>query len=69
MSSTKRGLRLPEVMQKTGLKRSQILDAAKAGKFPQPYVILPGGRALAWDEAEVDQHMANQMAARDEPKE
>ena len=59
---TRRSLRLPEVEKKTGLKKTQILEAVDKGNFPKPFRIIPGGRALGWDEAEIDQHLENQMA-------
>ena len=62
---TRRALRLPAVMAKTGMRRTQIFDAVQRGVFPAPFKVLPGGKAIAWDEAEVDQHLERQMAARD----
>jgi predicted DNA-binding transcriptional regulator AlpA len=58
----KRSLRLPGVEKKVGLKKTQILDAVDKGLFPKPFNIIPGGRAIAWDEDEIDEHLANQMA-------
>lgn len=47
-------IRLREVVAKTGLSRSAIYAAVKVGRFPAPLSIMPGGRASAWVEAEVD---------------
>lgn len=66
--TNRRALRMRQLEVKTGLKKSQLLDAVKLGLFPRPFHILPGGRAVAWDEAEVDQHLERQMAERDAPK-
>jgi prophage regulatory protein len=66
-STSRRALRLRQVIDKTGIKKSQLLDAVKLGMFPRPFHILPGGRAIAWDEAEVDAHLERQMAERDAP--
>jgi prophage regulatory protein len=66
MTKPRRAIRLPAVEQKTGMKKSQIFDAVKKGIFPKPFNVLPGGRAVAWDEGEVDQHLEKQMAARRE---
>jgi predicted DNA-binding transcriptional regulator AlpA len=63
----RRALRLLAVEQKTGLRRSQILDAVERGIFPKPFTVLPGGRAIAWDEREIDAHLEKQMADRDVP--
>ena len=30
----------------------------------KPFKILPGGRAIAWDEGEINAHLARQMAER-----
>ena len=60
----RRALRLPQVKEKTGMGRTQILDAVASGNFPAPFAILPGGRAIGWDEGEVDAFLERQMAAR-----
>jgi predicted DNA-binding transcriptional regulator AlpA len=65
LAGSRRALRLPAVQQKMGLHRSQILEAVKGGTFPKPFPVLPGGRAIAWDEFELDQHLLTQMATRD----
>lgn len=61
---TKRALRLPAVEAKTGMKRTQILEAVKQGIFPKPFHAIPGGRAIVWDEGEIDHHLEDQMAKR-----
>ena len=66
MTKPRRALRLPAVEQKTGMKKSQILDAVAKGHFPKPFNVLPGGRAIAWDEDELDEHLERQMAARED---
>jgi len=63
---TRRALRLPEVKRKTGMGHSQLFDAVKRGIFPKPFNVLPGGRAIAWDEAEIDEHLEKQMAMRED---
>ena len=65
---TIRALRMPEVELKTGMKKTQILEAAERGDFPKPFKVLPGGRAIAWNEAEIDEHLTRQMAARKSPE-
>lgn len=45
-------IRLPEVMNKTGLSRSSIYLKIGNGDFPQRVSI--GDRAIAWVESEVD---------------
>lgn len=44
-------VRLPEVMQRTGMSRSWIYDAVKGGRFPSP--VRLGGRSVAWREADL----------------
>ena len=50
---SRRILRLPEVIAKTGLSRSTIYAYSCAGFFPER--IQVGIRAVGWSEAEVDQ--------------
>lgn len=45
-------LRLAQVMDKTGLKRSQIYSYMKAGDFPKSAKIGPS--SVAWLESEID---------------
>ncbi len=45
-------LRLPEVEARTGLKKSTIYAAIRAGTFPQ--CVMVGPRSVAWRAAEVD---------------
>jgi predicted DNA-binding transcriptional regulator AlpA len=62
--TTRRAIRLREVEAKTGMRRSQILDCVKRGLFPKPFNVMPQGRAIAWDEGEIDHHLEGQMALR-----
>lgn len=50
---TNRILRLPEVMQRTGLSRSTIYAYMKYGNFPKPIPI--GDRAVGWLESAIDE--------------
>ena len=45
-------LRLPEVMQRVGLKRTAIYDRMKAGSFPKSRKLGP--RYTVWIESEID---------------
>ena len=47
--------------KKTGLKKTQILDAVEKGTFPSPFKILPEGRAIGWDEGEIDEQVERDM--------
>jgi prophage regulatory protein len=59
----RRLIRLPEVIRRTGDSRSGIYSKIKAGKFPRQVPI--GDNAVAWVEDEIDQHVADRIAERD----
>ena len=48
-----RFLRLPEVLERTGLSRSTIYVRLEQGRFPRPVSL--GARAVGWIESEVDE--------------
>ncbi len=52
-------LRLPCVIQRTGLSRSTIYAYIKDELFPQP--IYLGARSVGWIEAEIDEWIAGQI--------
>lgn len=52
-----------EVESKTGLSRASIYSAIRAGTFPASVAIGPN--RVAWLEAEVDQWIAEKLAARE----
>ena len=56
---------LPEFV---GLRRTQIAELIKAGKFPKPVPLSDGGRAKAWLESELIDWQKDRIAARDERK-
>ena len=51
MNMTNRILRLPDVLNLTGLARSTIYAKISAGQFPKPFKL--GQRAVGWLEADV----------------
>ena len=51
--ATRRLLRLPAVLERTGLGRSALYVLMKAREFPRPLRI--GARAVAWLEDEVEE--------------
>lgn len=55
-----RFLRLPDVEQQTGKKKSAIYHDMKLGLFPKP--IRLGRRCVAWRESEVQVWMAERIA-------
>lgn len=55
----KRILRLPTVLDRTGLSRSTVYQRAAEGNFPK--AVSLGARAVGWVEAEVDEWIARQI--------
>lgn len=55
-----RFLRLPEVLERTGLSRSTIYVRLAEARFPRPVPL--GGRAVGWIEAEVDEWVHERIA-------
>ena len=55
-----RFLRLPEVLERTGLSRSTIYVRLGEGRFPRPVAL--GGRAVGWVEAKVDGWVRERIA-------
>ena len=56
-----RFLRLPEVLDRTGLSRSTIYVRLDRGLFPRPVSL--GARAVGWLESEVDEWIRERIAA------
>jgi prophage regulatory protein len=61
--SNKRIIRLPKVLDKTGISRSGIYNKIRAGEFCKPVVIGP--RSVGWIEEEVDLYIQSCIAQRD----
>lgn len=55
--------RLPQVLARTGLRRSQLYKLQKIQKFPGAISI--GERAVAWNSDEVTRWIQDRMDARD----
>lgn len=51
-----RFVRLPEVMQRTGLSRSSVYARMKDGRFPEHRLL--GARTAVWVESELEQWLA-----------
>jgi prophage regulatory protein len=58
-------LRLPEVLVRTGMGRTMVYDAIKAGKFPAP--IRLGRRCVAWPSDAVEQWVRETIAEARRP--
>lgn len=66
MTAARRLLRMQQVEERTGLKRSAIYQLVASGSFPRQ-VRLGDGKCppVAWVEAEIEQWIENRIAARD----
>jgi len=53
-------LRLPQVIERVGLRRTAIYDGVKAGTFPQP--IKLGRRCVAWPSDAIDLWVRERIA-------
>jgi prophage regulatory protein len=52
-------LRLPVVLDRTGLSRSTVYLRVNEGRFPRPVSL--GARAVGWIETEVEEWIARQI--------
>jgi prophage regulatory protein len=59
-------LRLWDVEEFAGLKRTQIWEHVAKGEFPRPLKLTESGRAIAWDEAELIEWREARKAVRDQ---
>lgn len=64
MSETPKLRRLPQVLQDTGLNRTRLYALQRTGQFPRAVKISQ--RAVAWRSDEIEQWIADRIAARDE---
>ncbi len=62
MESPRKFLRLPEVIARTGYRRSNIYLLMSKGQFPQS--VRLGPKAVAWLESEVDEWMQGRIEQR-----
>ena len=63
MEPTKKFIRLPTVIERTGYRRTAIYEKIAAGTFPAPVKLGP--RAIAWIEEEIKEWMDERIAERD----
>ena len=57
-------LRLPEVVQRVGIKRPTIYRRMAEGSFP--LAVQLGGHTVAWSSREIDEWIEEQLKRRDE---
>ena len=62
MNQSVRMLRLPEVLHKTALSRSQIYRLIASGDFPKQVPI--GERSAGWIEQEIEMWLLNRIQRR-----
>ena len=62
MAVDRRVLRLPEVMERTGLSRASIYRLIKADDFP--VAIRLGSRAVGWRAEQIDEWIASRERVR-----
>ena len=60
-------IRLPEVMQRVGMSKSQIYKLAGASEFPRPVKVSE--RISCWVAAEIEEWVSNKIQGRDKPAE
>lgn len=63
--SSLRVIRMKELTSKVGYARSTIHALIKEGRFPEPFKLVPNGRANGWLEKTIDnwmQERANQTS-------
>ena len=63
MKSTKKFIRLPSVIERTGYRRTAIYEKIAEGSFPRPVQLGP--RAIAWVEEEIQEWMNERISERD----
>lgn len=61
-TAASRILRLPDVIQKTGLGRDTLYKLARRDEFPRPVKLSE--RASGWVESEIDDWIAKRIAQR-----
>lgn len=57
-------LRINQVIEKTGLARSTIYKMIDANSFPKPIPLMK--RAVGWLDSEIEEWIAERIAARDQ---
>lgn len=60
--STENLLRWTEIQARIPISRSHAHALVAKGQFPKPLKLIPGGRASAWLESEIDAWIADRIA-------
>ena len=59
-------LRLPQVIDRTGYRKTAIYERIQQGEFPRPVKLGP--RAVGWLDTEVEEWMRGRLRIRDAQK-
>jgi len=54
----RRIIRMAQLRAKCPLSQSHIYGLIKQGKFPKPFPLVPGGRAVGWYEDVIDHYFS-----------
>ena len=65
MEKLRRIVRMKDVYEFCGLRRTALQEEIAAGRFPQPFSLTPGGRAKAFDENSLIEWQKRRLAERD----
>jgi prophage regulatory protein len=63
MTEQKRIIKLPEVIRKVGLGKTEIYQRISEGTFPKQ--VRLGGRSVGWVESEIDDWIEKRISERD----
>ncbi|MSQ54907.1 MAG: AlpA family transcriptional regulator [Betaproteobacteria bacterium] len=64
----RRLLRLPDVEQAVGYRRTAIYDKVKTGEFPKPIPLGPRARAVGWISEEIEAWIESRIQAAQQPE-
>ena len=56
-------VRRGEVLTRSGLRRSTLYELISLGRFPRPFHLVPGGRAVGWLESDITEWILSRKAA------
>jgi prophage regulatory protein len=56
-------IRHAEVCKKLQVSSAKLFDMCAKGQFPKPFLLVPGGRAVGWLEADVVQWILERKEA------
>jgi predicted DNA-binding transcriptional regulator AlpA len=61
-------IRHAEVCKKLKVSPSKLFSMIAAGHFPRPFKLVPGGRAVGWLLADVDEYVRQRARSVEESK-